>query len=44
MFPGSAIDLSKENMTDGLIRELYEETGVLYSEEYFSYIMCLEHY
>ena len=31
-------------MTDGLIRELYEETWVLYSEEDFSYIMCLEHY
>lgn len=44
MFPGSAVDLSKENMTDGLIRELYEETWVLYSEEDFSYIMCLEHY
>jgi len=44
MFPGGTIDLSKENMINGLIRELYEETGILYYEEDFSYIMCLEHY
>lgn len=44
MFPGGNVDLSKESIMDGLIRELYEETGILYLEENLSYIMCLEHY